>query len=898
MSLLLILSISKKMNPSLLLSAIFLLSIFSLPAFSQDREVEKLQHKKKHQVANHLVDKGSYYNAINHLEVLAKEHPKNKKYITKLADAYFFSRDYTNAALWYSKAVELDNKLVSSALYKLAESQKYNGNYVEAKANFNTFFESKYRDSRGEKYKIYAENEIQSCEYALQHQSDTLRTSIKHLGDTINSAYTDFSPSMLDDSTLVFASLQADTVLTYRHDEVHFNHTKLYKSQLQKEEWTHPIQIEKVNTMFENNANGSLSADGKRFYFSRCFENLKHEMICHLYMSKIDEKGNFSKPKKLPSNINKGKYSYTQPVAATHKLDKGDQQEVLYFVSNKSGGKGGFDIWYTVMLADNQYKNPINLGKEINTIRDEITPYYDSLSGNLYFSSNFHYGFGGYDIFRAKGQMITWTMPVNVGIPYNSNVDDTYYIFNKKQNKGFFVSNRVGGINLKSATCCDDIYGYTQPKPLLIVTHTYDKASKALYKNAEEIVFNKSTSLPNDTLKVYNALEGQYLYNKMIAKAIYKVNKSNGYAVTCIDSGRVIEQAFFNIDQEGNVVNTQVQFEKDSISATHIDDTRFDILSINIFIHKDTNKIPVMITQKAFDEKEKYFEDTPQKEGLNTMQNQLRDSLANQKIAQQLAQEKLDENNKLSQSTPVKAKINKFNNTLQAVANISHDSIKTTPAQAPIIDTVKTTHKAAEKLAIQLSDTIKNTLKDSLKVADKKINKHQDKKALTQKTTVHKLVNVKQSMLEIEHSFSNKTVDSLAEIKDNSTNKTLTPVPEIEIIVHFEYNDPEFIAHHKKMLDSIADFLKANDHINLSVEAHTDNVGNKDYNLKLSAQRAKSIVAYIDLQGVSKKRVLAKWFGENDPIVPNQNPDGSDNEQNRRENRRAELRFFYNIKKN
>ena len=896
------------MNPSLLLSAIFLLSIFSLPALSQDREVEKLQHKKKHQVANHLVDKGSYYNAIAHLEVIAKEHPKNKKYITKLADAYFFSRDYTNAALWYAKAVELDNKLVSSALYKLAESQKYNGNYAEAKANFNTFFESKYRDSRGEKYKIYAENEIQSCEYALQHQSDTLRTSIKHLGDTINSAYTDFSPSMLDDSTLVFASLQADTVLTYRHDEVHFNHTKLYKSQLQKEEWTHPIQIEKVNTMFENNANGSLSADGKRFYFSRCFENLKHEMICHLYMSKIDDKGNFSKPKKLPSNINKGKYSYTQPVAATHKLDKGDQQEVLYFVSNKSGGKGGFDIWYTVMLADNQYKNPINLGKEINTIRDEITPYYDSLSGNLYFSSNFHYGFGGYDIFRAKGQMITWTNPMNVGIPYNSNVDDTYYIFNKKQNKGFFVSNRVGGINLKSATCCDDIYGYTQPKPLLIVTHTYDKVSKALYKNAEEIVLNKSSSLQNDTLKAYNALEGQYLYNKMIAKAIYKVNKNNGYAVTCIDSGRVLEQAFFNIDQEGNVVNTQVQFENDSISATHIDDTRFDILSINIFIHKDSPKIPVVITQKAFDVKEKYFEDTPQTEGFNSMQNQLKDSLVNQKATQQLAQEKLAENNKLSQSTPVKAKINQFNNTLQAVANISHDSVETTAlklqdsiktttvkAQDSIktiafIDTLKTINKGADKLAIQLSDT--------LKVTDKKINKHQDKKALTQKTTIHKLMNVKQSMLEVEHSFSNKTVDSLALIKDNSTNKTLTPVPEIEMIVHFEYNDPEFIAHHKKMLDSIADFLKANDHINLSVEAHTDNVGNKDYNLKLSAQRAKSIVAYIDLQGVSRKRVLAKWFGENDPIVPNQNPDGSDNEQNRLENRRAELKFFYNKKKN
>ena len=844
------------------ITAIFLFSFLCIQAFAQqDREVENLHHKKKNQVAAHLIDKGSYYNAINHLEKLAQEHPKNKKYLSNLADAYFLSRDYVNAEIWYAKAVELDKTNITSSLYKLAESQKYNAKYQEAKANFTLFFESKYRDSRGEKYKAYAENEIGSCDYALQHYKDTLKTNIKHLGDTINSAYSDFSPSLLDDSTIVFASLQADTVLTYRHDEVHFNHTKLYKSQLQNEEWTHPVQIEKVNTLFENSANGSLSPDGKRFYFSRCYENLKHEMICHLYVSKIDSKGNFSKAKKLPHNINKGKYSYTQPVVATHKLESGEAQEVLYFVSNKSGGKGGFDIWYTIMLPKEKFKNPMNLGKEINTIRDEITPYYDSLSGNLYFSSNFHYGFGGYDIFKSKGQMITWTKPVNASIPYNSNVDDTYYIFNKQQNKGFFVSNRAGGINLKSATCCDDIYSYIQPKQLLLVTHTYDKATNALYKNTKEIILNNSSGKQQDSLKVYNEIEGQYLYNKLIAKEIYSVNKSNSYAVESIDSGSVIENAFFNIDQDGNITNTQLAYEQDSISATKIEDDRFEIISINIFIHKDRVKTPIVIAQKAFDEKEKYFISNEKKDSIVIVKNVSKDSLEIVK-------------NKLTDTLSTVVAKSKLNNTQKAVVK-----------RNKIANTLRTEAEIKIDTLTAIKDIVEQTLViDSIKIEQK-----------TPK--VNKLTNVKNSVLEIANNFSNQKIDSLVNIKNATAENTFTEIPEIEMIVHFESNDPEFIAHHKKMLDSIADFLLKNDHINLSVEAHTDNAGLKEYNLKLSSQRAKSIMEYIDQQGVSKKRVLAKWFGENDPIAPNQNEDGSNNEKNMFENRRAELKFYYNKKR-
>lgn len=877
------------------ITSTFIICFLNLQLFAQQRDIESLHHTKRHDVATHLVDKGSYYNAIEHLTTLAKEFPKNKKYITKLAEAYFMSRDYANAEIWYLKAVELDGKITTPNLYKLAETQKYNGKYTEAKANFQTFFDSKYRDSRGEKYKLYAENEIASCDFALKHFKDTVATSIKHLGDTINSAYTDFSPSMLDDSTMVFASLQSDSVLTYEHDEVHFNHTKLYKSKLHNEEWTHPEPIEGVNTIFENNANGSLSSDGKRFYFSRCFENLKHKMICNIYVSEIDAKGNFGKPKKLPHNVNKSGYNNTQPVVARHKVDQGKEIEVLYFSSNRNGGKGGFDIWYSEILPKRKFKNPINLGKEINSIRDEITPFYDSLSGNLYFSSNYHYGFGGYDIFRAKGQTITWSNPVNVLLPYNSNVDDTYYIFNKKQNKGFFVSNRVGGINLKSATCCDDIYGYTQEKPLLLVTHTYDKDSKALLINAKELILTQS----KDTVYKYNNIEGQYLYNKVISSEIYKLKSGDQYSVVCIDSGKVIENVNFTFNHSGEITNTKLSFDKDSISSTKIEDSRFDIVSLNIFIHKDITRKPVEIAQKVFDKKEQYFIDTtntkPTKIDTSEI-NQSKNTLAkavditNIEIAKTKTNVTVNNDAKKDSIIIPKSVNTVIGDNQQIRTTTKIDSIVVAKSKAKVYNTSSNTLKSEKTKLIEVKPVDKPVEIVTTEKSVRKINVFKN---------VKRAVLVKNVGTEIETISNTSNIDSIISYLQTSelAYKKGEPIPDIKMIVQFGYNEEEFIIEHKKMLDSIANFLIRNPQVVMNVEAHTDNVGSKQYNIDLSYKRAKTIVNYFSHLGISRDRLIPKWHGENKPLVPNQNADGTDNEHHRHINRRAELKF-YNYKKN
>ncbi|NJK86637.1 MAG: OmpA family protein [Bacteroidales bacterium] len=163
-------------------------------------------------------------------------------------------------------------------------------------------------------------------------------------------------------------------------------------------------------------------------------------------------------PEKLPPAINDPNYTATQPaLGRTAKTNR----EIIYFVSDRPEGKGGLDIWYTVWNEkSNIYSRVKNSGSKINTIADEMTPFYDLPSRTLYFSSTGLPGIGGLDIFKAFGERGKWTSIENVGYPLNSSYDDLYFTVGQTGEEGFLVSNRPGGNSFNNETCCDDIYAY------------------------------------------------------------------------------------------------------------------------------------------------------------------------------------------------------------------------------------------------------------------------------------------------------------------------------------------------------------------------------------------------------------------------------------------------------
>ncbi len=175
---------------------------------------------------------------------------------------------------------------------------------------------------------------------------------------------------------------------------------------------------------------GTFSGDGKQFYFSSC----QKDTGCRLFESQFIE-GEWSAPKPLNERINYPGSSNRHPAISL----SGD---TLFFSSNRPGGKGGVDIWMSIKVSNSDWSPAINLGETINTSADEITPYYSSRYEALLFASNGHAGYGGYDIFLAKGNSFYAPGIYNLGRPYNSPLDDTYFALGTS---GMISSDREGG---------------------------------------------------------------------------------------------------------------------------------------------------------------------------------------------------------------------------------------------------------------------------------------------------------------------------------------------------------------------------------------------------------------------------------------------------------------------
>ncbi len=156
-----------------------------------------------------------------------------------------------------------------------------------------------------------------------------------------------------------------------------------------------------------------------------------------------------------PLTINEPGFTTTHPTIG---YDQETGQEILFFVSDRNGGKGKLDIWASYIDENGSLSTPFNV-EQLNTEWDEITPFFHSPSQRLYFSSKGYESFGGYDIYNAQNINGEWSLPYNMGSPVNSSYDDIYYL-RSDCSGSYFASNRWGSTFLEEAkeTCCYDLY--------------------------------------------------------------------------------------------------------------------------------------------------------------------------------------------------------------------------------------------------------------------------------------------------------------------------------------------------------------------------------------------------------------------------------------------------------
>ena len=443
----------------------FLCLVFSILLLqSAQAQEDNLSWRKHIKLAKSYLAEGRYAAAAEHYEAAYKKKDR-KEYIFQAGENYAVVKDYKKAAECYAN-VKDDNADFALVGLRYARALKQNGQHELANKEF-VYFLSSYKGQDLDAVTRIVQNEIKGCEMVKSLNADTKKNALRlyRMSDKVNTPEPDFAPVPYSDDILYFTSTVSGKATIYR-------------SQKQAGTWTKatiPSGFPKVDANF---ANGAFSPDGKRFYFTECEpadEGLRSR--CEIYVI-IRKNSTWSEPQRLRDYINMSGASTTHPYV-THV----GERELLYFSSNRAGGYGGMDIWAASRdLKDEgvDFDLPYNLGANVNSSGDEITPFLDISKDLIYFSSNGQPGVGGLDIFKSKGSDKYWSKAENAGLPTNSNADDYYYVVNKSKTGGFFVSNRMFGKE-KITTTDEDIFEFSYPaKTLSINGAVFDKKNAAL----------------------------------------------------------------------------------------------------------------------------------------------------------------------------------------------------------------------------------------------------------------------------------------------------------------------------------------------------------------------------------------------------------------------------------
>ena len=377
----------------------FLILFCCLVAFSanaQNSTNKKAQ--ESFEDAQQYLRQNIYDEGIKFLDQAVKLDPKFQLAYIQLGDIYRRLKDHSNAKINYQKAVNSAPLIEPRIYYVLAESELLMGDYEQAKSNFLLFQQKNVGADQEfiEKTKKY----ILDCNFAINAIKSPAKYEPINMGFYINSVNRDYFPALTaDGQTIIFSR-----VVDYNED--------FYTSTKKNNQWqqAQPLST-KINTPNYNEGAQSISPDGKYLFFTGC--NRPDGLgRCDIYVSR-KEGLEWGKAINLGKNIN-SEYWESQPSISP-------DGSTLYFVSNRPGGIGSYDIWKSTLTDEGQWTNPVNLGPSINTPYDENTPFIHADGRTLYFASNGWPGFGDKDIFWSRLEDSgNFSIPKNLGYPINT----------------------------------------------------------------------------------------------------------------------------------------------------------------------------------------------------------------------------------------------------------------------------------------------------------------------------------------------------------------------------------------------------------------------------------------------------------------------------------------------
>lgn len=440
--------------------------------------------------AQHYYDLYNYNGAIQSLNMAIEKDPKFVEAYLFLSQVYQEIRDYENAILFGDKALQVNPGFFPGIRLSLGELKMWTGKYESALNDFQLF---KQLPKLNPKRIALADSLIVRCMFAIAAMSQPVPFSPENMGESVNSQYDDYWPSIsADEKTLVVTSnIPRDTLMPYSERN---RQEDFFVSFMEGKQWQKRQSLgAPINTKVNEGAQ-SLTADGKAMYFTICTRQ------CNLYYSR-KEGDSWGIPVMLPEPVN-SQHSTKQPSISP-------DERTLYFASNRPGGKGGFDIWLSHRRDDNSWTDPVNLGDSINTRGNEFSPFMHFDNTTLYFASDGHLGMGGQDIFMAKRKSdIAWSKAKNLGYPINTYGTEDGLVVSANAKHAYFSSVRDG-------SQMRDVYVFDLPAAIKPIPVSYIKGTIVNDETGEPVAAKATlTDLAADSTLmavVSDAVSGEFL---------------------------------------------------------------------------------------------------------------------------------------------------------------------------------------------------------------------------------------------------------------------------------------------------------------------------------------------------------------------------------------------------
>jgi len=358
----------------------------------------------------------------------------------RLAESWRLSKNYKLAEEFYRKTVENNEVEYPWARYWFGVCLRANNKLDEAIAQLELFSTT---NKANPAFVKKSDKELKNCRFALNQGKVSLTTSVKKLEDNFSTDENDFALNISNGQYWFTAT----TAVAGKK-----NLNQLFVSDRDSMAKKVAINFGSDPKLDINYGPASLYPAGQRIYLTRWYKE-GTEIVSGIYLSTYVGQ-QWSAPKKLDSYVNADGYRAMQPfVTADGKR--------LYFVSNRAGGVGGMDIWMSDLNADGLPLNAVNLGNTINTAEDENAPYFDRITQRLVYSSKGFIGMGDFDLYESTFTEKSWTVPRNLGIPYNSTKDDLHYYIDEDDKETVFVSSD------RESECCLNLFKMHYTKPAI-----------------------------------------------------------------------------------------------------------------------------------------------------------------------------------------------------------------------------------------------------------------------------------------------------------------------------------------------------------------------------------------------------------------------------------------------